>query len=89
MFLFYKIDVRIISSRRTHSYCYGRDVACLSVCLSVGDIIEHSTVSTWSTSMSYTPLQRPLMDRKTNFRLVVYSHSSTNPANGKDRSWTF
>ena len=30
---------------------------------------------------SWLPWQRPLRDRKTNFRLITYSHSSTNPAN--------
>ena len=29
----------------------------------------------------WLPWQRPLRDRKTNFRLVIYSHSSTNPEN--------
>jgi len=27
------------------------------------------------------PLQRPLSDRKSNFRSFIYSHSFTNPAN--------
>jgi len=33
------------------------------------------------TNKSWLPWQRPLMDRKTNFRLIVYSRSSTKPEN--------
>jgi len=28
---------------------------------------------------NWLPQQRPMTDRKTNFRLTIYSHSSTNP----------
>ena len=30
---------------------------------------------------NWLPWRRPLRDRKTNFRLIIYSHSSTEPAN--------
>jgi len=30
---------------------------------------------------NWLPSQRPLRNQKTNFRLIIYSHSSTNPEN--------
>jgi len=33
------------------------------------------------TNNNWLPWQRPLGDRETNFRSIIYSHSSTNPEN--------
>jgi len=33
------------------------------------------------TSKNWLPWQRPSRDQKTIFRLIIYSHSSTNPEN--------
>jgi len=33
----------------------------------------------WIKPKKWLPWQRPLRDRKTNFRLIIHSQSSTNP----------
>jgi len=56
-----------------HSPTLARPAAPLADCVQ-----RHPCIKT---NKMWLPRQRPLMDPKNNFRLTIYSRSSTNPAN--------
>ena len=61
--------------------CKARPATPLAACVQRISCTSHRTVSSVDETNKNWPRQRSLGDRNTNFRLIIYSHISTNRKN--------